>query len=143
MDKAVYSEDILLKAREELDEESVKIVEGIVDNATPIIIPAFKNGIYIKQKAMEIIRELIQNMEANQAADNVPEDDILALKETYNIILQSPVEEPEPPKVEEPEVVPQPQVEEPADEEAESEDQEEEPIEKVEEEEESTEEVEE
>lgn len=125
MNKAIYSEDILFKVEGELDKTSLQIVEDAINNAPPITIPAFKNGIYIKQKAMEIIRELIANMEANKDKDDVPEDDILALKETYNIILQSPVEEPEPPKVEEPEVVPQPPVEEPADEEAESEDQEE------------------
>lgn len=116
MNKAIYSEDILFKVEGELDKTSLKIVEDAIDHAPPITIPAFKNGIYIKQKAMEIIRELIANMEANKNRDDVPEDDILALKETYNIILQSPVEEPEPPKIEEPEVVPQPPVEEPVEE---------------------------
>ena len=124
--KVVDINELILHLEGKIDESNIDIIKKEVDNTPPIIIPIFKNGIYIKQKAMQIIRELLQSMEKNKDSDSVPEEDILAVREVYNIIVQAPVEEPEKPEEEK---------EEPNEETLEtSEVQEEEPVNEVEEE---------
>ena len=117
--KVVDINELILHLDGKIDESNIDIIKKEVDNTPPIIIPIFKNGIYIKQKAMQIIGELLQSMEQNKDSDSVPEEDILAVREVYNVIIQAPVEEPENAEEEpqeEPSETPEVQKEEPVEE---------------------------